>query len=705
MGSCFSDRQRLNLSFTLPTGYPTVKCEPSKQRQKSRVITRTQKTLLPLVAVGGSLAGLPASALELGDLTIQSRLGQPLRASIAYALAPNEQLTDSCVTLGAGASANGLPGIGRATISVGNGMILLTGRTPVREPMVAANVVVDCAYTANLSREYMLFIDPPAPSFNEPAVAESTPVAPAEPVRQSAPVRRTAAVATRSAAATSTANREPIGTSARYRVQPGDSLSLIAERIENRSIGLWSTVNAIFEANPEAFVDNDANKLMAGSWLTIPSLDGSEPIVAAAPPQVSASAESVPQESLTQIAAGADTAPVETSVAVPEEMHEAIAEVTTDLSPGDVVLDSDYPFVDGFEATNEDIVIPDTEIAGPTTTSASPNVPTAVINASTPASTTSWLMWLAGGGIAIIIGLLLFGRLLRSRPDEAVEERPMRRATDEGTATAETIPPLSYELEDDSPTEENLTLDADLIVGTGLEASSEMDVAQDFGFAAPTEVDIELPLEPEPSIEVNETNIFPPYQRDEETILDSEILPEDEDYDLSVILDATKMPQPEDVTRQDLQAVQVEVEVEDDSSDSGTYTINKEVNLDILEQDYEDELTATQALNAEIERAAAEIMADKKAANAEEVNDTNDRMTTEETVAVAAPATVTDLDATAHIPLDGEDIGDLDDTGINESVTVKMTADDFTVEMREADNDDDTMEIAHDGGKVDTKAV
>jgi len=667
----------------MPTGCPTVKYEPSKQRQKSRAVTRTQKTLLPLVAVGGSLAGLPASALELGDMTLQSRLGQPLRASIAYVLGPNERLNDSCVTLGAGASASGLPGIGRATISIGDGAILLTGRTPIREPMVAATVVVDCAYTANLSREYKVFIDPMSASFNEPAVAESTAVAPAEPARQPAPVRRTAAVPMREAAAASAVRREPIGTSTRYRVQPGDSLSRIAERIENRSIDLWSAANVIFEANPDAFLDNDANKLKAGSWLTIPSLDGSEPIVAAAPPKVSASAESVPQESVTQIATGAESTPAETSVAAPEEMHEASAEVTTDLGPGDLVLDSDYPFVDGFEATNDDIVIPDTEIAGPTTTSASPNVPTAVVNTITPASTTSWLTWLAGGGIAIIIGLLLFGRLLRGRPEEAIEDQPMRRATDEGTATAETIPPLSYELSDDSPTEENLTLDADLIVGTGLDTSTDMDVAQDFGFAGPTEVDIELPLEPESSIVVTEANIPAPDQRGEDAILESEILPDDEDYDLSVVLDATKMPQPEDVTKQDLQAVQVHVE--DDSLDSDSYTINKEVDFDILEQDYEDELTATQVLNAEIERAAAELVGNTNAAE--------------------PLATVADLDSTAHLPLDSEDIGDLDDTGINEDVAIDMTADEVTVEMREADNDDDTMEIAHDGGKVGSKAV
>jgi len=674
-----------------------------KQGRKTRGASSTQKTLLPLIAVGGSLAGVPASAIELGELTTHSRLGQPLRASIAYALGPNERLSDSCVSLGAGASASGLPGVGRATISIGDGTILLTGKTPIREPMVTANVVVDCAYTANLSREYMLFIDPPGTSFDQPASADSSPVAAAAPARQSSPVRRTAAVATRSATTASAVKQDPIGTSTRYRVQAGDSLSLIAERIENRSIGLWSAVNAIFAANPDAFINNDPNKLKAGSWLTIPSLDGSEPIVAAALPKIGTPAEVVATDSVTEVAAREETAPVETPVAIPEVMHDGNAKAATDLSPGELVVDSDSPFVGTFEVADDGIVIPDTEIAGPTTVSTSPNVPTAVIDTNTPASTTSWLMWLAGGGIAIIIGLLLFGRLLRNRPGEAIEEHPQRRATDEGTATAETIPPLSYELGDDAPTEENLTLDADLIVGTGLETTTDMDVAQDFGFAAPTEVDIELPFESEASVEVTETNVLPPERRQEETILDSEVLPDDTDYDLSVILDATKMPQPEDVTKQDLQAVQVSPE--DDELSSGSYSITREVELDMLARDYEDEFTATQTLNAEIAKAAAEITGLKEAQKAEEVGEADDWTMMEETVALTDLASIKELDATAQIPVDDADISDLDDTGINEAVAADTLADEITIEIREADNDDDTREMDLDDRKVDSKAV
>ncbi|MCP4302493.1 MAG: hypothetical protein GY783_18065 [Gammaproteobacteria bacterium] len=660
---------------------------PEKKRI-DRIAMRTQKTLLPLVAVGGSLAGLPANALELGDLTVQSRLGQPLRASIAFALAPNEQLADSCVTLGAGASTSGLPGVGRAAISIADGVILLTGKTPVREPMVAAQLVVDCAYTANLSREYMLFIDPAIPAFDEQAVAQTTSVASARQSSTVTPARQAAAITTRRAPVRKI-NRDPIGKSTRYRVQPGDSLSRIAERIENRSIRLWPAVDAIFDANPDAFIDNDPNKLKAGSWLAIPSFDGSEPVVSdaasssgAAAVDLTTSSSGVAQFEAPEVeqTTASDAPPVETTEAGSAIIAETVSDESTDLSPGDIVPDTDNPFVDGVATANDNIIIPDTELDGPTITSVSPNVPTAVINTSSQESSSSLLMWLAGSGLVMIIGLLLFGRRYRERistpPMPPLEDQPARRATDGVTGELPAIPPIVGELDDDTPTEENLALDADLVVGTGLEQGTDLEVAQDFGFAAPTELDIELPFEPDAEIAAN--------SRDD-SILDSEVLPDDEDYDLSVILDATKMPQPGDTTERDLQAI--EISPEDDTAETDTYmidTMNTQVDLEILEQDYEDELSATQMLNAELARAAT--------ANPDSADGDVEDQETE-----ALPlATVTELDITVQMPSRDENTGDEDDTGVYEGATVEMPA---------AENDDDTQEMDVEGGTVDTKAI
>ncbi len=60
-------------------------------------MTQTKILLLPAVLAAGTVIGAaPASALELGELQVESTLGEPLRASIAYALAPNEELAPYC---------------------------------------------------------------------------------------------------------------------------------------------------------------------------------------------------------------------------------------------------------------------------------------------------------------------------------------------------------------------------------------------------------------------------------------------------------------------------------------------------------------------------------------------------------------------------------------------------------------------------------
>ncbi len=630
----------------------------------------TRSILPALFVVGGGLASTPSAAIELGEINVQSTLGQPLRASIAYALGPNEQVADYCVRLNPGFAANGLPAITRASVSVANGIIALSGKTALREPLMTLRVDVACQYTPRISREYMLFIDPARPVQEQAAVASTAP----DSAASSAPVARTVA------RASTTVNREPIDGSVRYRVQRGDSLSVIAQRIENRRIGLWSAVAQIFDANPEAFIGNDPNRLKAGSLLIIPSFRAEASFAqATAPPPTAAAPDEKPvvQEAVSTAYPGvSETAAVDDTAI----LEPAATPAMEGLKPGDIILDADNPYIEPADTTPvTTTAIADTELEAPVTSTA-PNVPVAnIITADEPArSSTNWLLWLIGGGIAVIGGLLVFGRRNRDRdrgvPAPAIAvAHPLRRSSDEDTEQLEAVAVVDYDLEDDSPTHENLVLDADLEIGTGLEKGIDMDVAQDFGFAVTTHLDLELPAEPANTDDEPQTDIIAPPGIDESSILKSEMLPDDDDYDMSVIVDATKMPRPDDVTKRDLKAVQVGTG--DETLISGDYTISKEVDYDILQQDYEDELTATQALNIEIEKAAAEIA---------------DRMEKEENAADMTSelplATVTEIDVTANLRArnhDQEDkIGDNDDTGVNLELTAEMIAEEKTVEMR-----------------------
>ena len=177
---------------------------------------------------------------------------------------------------------------------------------------------------------------------------------------------------------------------------------------------------------------------------------------------------------------------------------------------------------------------------------------------------------------------------------------------------------------------------------------------------------------------------------DVESILESEVLPSEDDYDMSVIVDATQMPQPEDVPERDLKAVAVDMN--DETLISDDYTLSREVDFDVLEQDYEDEMTATQALNQEIAKAAAELAGRIDAP----VGDTD--VTSEMPL-----ATVTELDVTAQLPADNGVVRDADESGISAEHTAEFALDDQTVEMP-ANDSDVTTELPIDSDKVDTKA-
>jgi len=633
-------------------------------------VNKSSKLKTALVVVGGTIVATPVAALELGDVRVHSSLGQPLRASIAYALAPDEAIADTCVSLLSGPTASGLPSVSRGSMIVTDGVIAITGTAVVREPLLSMRINVNCPYTPQLTREYMLFVDP-ADAMPQPVAAPASAPAEAPAVSQQAAVVRPAPVRSRPV------NDEPIVNATRYLVRPGDSLSEIAQRIEDRPIGLWPAVNAIFAANPDAFIDNDVNKLKAGSWLDIPDFSAGQQ-----PQLVNAAVEDVaPVEA---IADGTAYEPAELESAIEETPESPLA----DLQPGDIILDSDTLVVTPVDSVNDDsIVIPDTQMENPVATSSQPNVPVAVIQQpdASDTSSTNWLVWFLGGGLALIAGLLFFGRFrdrFGSTPI-AVATQPQRRRTDGDTAQLEAIGDVDFDfdLQDTDSTAENIALDADLLVGTGLTDGTDVDVAPDFAFASTTSLDLELPEEMSSGEQRPSTDIIPPLNIDPDSILENEVLPDDEDddYDMSVIVDATKMPNPDEVTERDLEAIAVP----DDDGEliTGDYTVSQEVDNKILEQDYEDEMTATQALNQEIQKAAEEL--------ATRMSDDDSEDDTKE----MSLASVHELDVTVQMRGgNDDDISDDDDTGVNP--TVNLEADDKTVEMR----DDSTVEMPKKGG-------
>ena len=671
-----------------------------------RHLSGARKAALPaLVAAGSGLAVGSAVALELGELQVQSTLGQPLRASIAYALGANEIIQDHCVAIRSGS--RDLPGLNNARVRVSKGIISISGQSPVMEPMLSTNLVVDCPYAARISRSYLMFVNPQATPVTVARQAAATTSVSKAPVNRRPAARQPAVAGT------------SIPVESRYLVQPGDSLSGIVQRLEGRNVAISEAMTAILAANPDAFINGSPDRLKAGSWLDIPSFAGSSPLPAAAvqpePVQaekaddalapVSASlyqgAEVLEQDASKQIPA-TEFLPELTEPAVAETVESAVVDVTEDVAE-EPAAESDY------SATYADLVAGDVVIDEPVAAEPAPVAParvvkpgagTRIVGSPEPAgSSWNWLVWTAVAVISVFGAYLMFWPRLRehfgSKPVGADDRVPPRSehsapqvepiSVPDSEMTVQEIKPtydnVDFDLSDDSPTEENLALDADLVDGTGFDESDDVDFNREFGFAATMDLDLELPEKAAEEDAPPETDIIPPPERPEELVVDSEVLPEEDDdeYDISMIVDATKMPDPAEVTERDLKAVPIEDTGQTLINDD--YTIVDGIGQDILEQDYEDELSATQLLNAEIEQAASELAetigADDPTEFANLDDDDSGKMvgSDDDTSIEMQLTNLSELDLTATLEAQNDDVGDELD------VTANIDADDKTVEM------------------------
>jgi hypothetical protein len=642
-------------------------------------VTHPKSLLLPaLLAAGTGIGVAPAVALELGELNIDSTLGQPLRASVAYALAPNEQLAEYCIAMVPAPEYGGVPAAGSARISVANGILRLTGSRVLREPVVSVKLSLDCPYSPRLERVYTAFLDPAIP---QTAVATKA-------VRDVPPPQNAALPARRPepAPAAASAVAAQIAAGVRYTVRSGDSLSAIAGRIENRQVSVWAAVGAIHRANPDAFTDGNPDRLKAGVSLLIPAVVSAEPVrlanerSAAAPTGATEWATATSND-----ATAADTESLSVGAALPHAAGTAglaetggpIAPEAASLAearPGDIIVGGQAIAGSDAEPAVSEIILLDERVEQ---TAQSPNRPVARI---VPASgrgqaSDSSLWWMVGGGFLLLGGLLYAG--LRTRgataPEALDAEPPLRRASDFGETEPPVLEPIvadDYALNDDSPTAENFVLDANLEIGTGLgSGDNDLLVAEDFGFDTSSDLDLELPDDSLTAEEEPSTDVIPAPKIEETMIVECEILPEDGDYDISVIMDVTKVPDHSAVTERDLKAVII-----DDAAPEPVeshYTVSQEVDYQILDEDHEDPLTATQALNLEIEKATAEL-----------ANSLDEEIRAEARAADQTP----DAPVAVFVPriaaVNDDDAGDLDttaahrlgDTTISEVPTARLRA-------------------------------
>lgn len=260
------------------------------------------------IALIGSLVSLPAHALSLGRITVQSSLGEPLRAEIDISdISPQEASTLNA-RLG---SADAFKAAGLEFSQVLNGVeinlqrrpdgrsfLRLRGSRPIAEPFLDLLIQTNTA-NGSLSRDYAVLLDPPS---SKPAAVAVAPVSPAI-TRPAAPAPATRATESARPAATSTgsppvARVEPPSRQAQaaasssaaaagdrqVTVKPGETAGKLAAQNKPEGVSLDQMLLAMQRGNPNAFIGGNVNRIKAGAVVNLP---GAEAASVASPAEAS----------------------------------------------------------------------------------------------------------------------------------------------------------------------------------------------------------------------------------------------------------------------------------------------------------------------------------------------------------------------------------------------------------------------------------
>ena len=238
------------------------------------------------------MTSLSASA-GLGGLNVQSHLGEPFAGSITVT----------------GEEAQALLNGGKATISNGNlraavrksgdkAVVTIRSSKAIKDPVLVFQVGVGAQ-----SREYTAIIDPAgydakdAASVRTRQAAESQSFEPTRNAQQPA-TKNNKATGNQVAQARKDAQRKAekkqvqtasakndmaVRSGRQHLVRTGETLIAIASSIRPQGMTLDQTIQALVNANPNVFIDNNANRMLAGKVLNIPSRSELQRLAASSP--------------------------------------------------------------------------------------------------------------------------------------------------------------------------------------------------------------------------------------------------------------------------------------------------------------------------------------------------------------------------------------------------------------------------------------
>lgn len=232
--------------------------------------------LIPALACF-ALASIPAGATGLGELKVNSGLGEPFSAEIELFAAAQEIASMSARI--ATPENYIAQGVERAAVlddvkvelarhADGTPILKLSSPHPIDDPFLQMLVQIDWS-NGRLLREYNALLDPPG--FGERA---STKIA--LPVTSYSQPGMTSNGEKKRAIDASAADgwgKPAADSEDGYVTKRGDTLRLIAMRMKNPDVSIEQIVVGLYQANAGAFTGGNMNRLKVGQLLHMPAID------------------------------------------------------------------------------------------------------------------------------------------------------------------------------------------------------------------------------------------------------------------------------------------------------------------------------------------------------------------------------------------------------------------------------------------------
>ena len=387
------------------------------------------------------MTSLSASA-GLGGLNVQSHLGEPFTGSITVT----------------GEEAQALLNGGKATISNGNlraavrksgdkAVVTIRSSKAIKDPVLVFQVGVGAQ-----SREYTAIIDPAGYDSKDAASVRTRPAAESqssEPTRnaQQSVTKNNKAAGNQATQArkdvqrkaekkqvqtTPAKNDTAVRSGRQHLVRTGETLIAIASSIRPQGMTLDQTIQALVNANPDVFIDNNANRMLAGKVLNIPNRSELQRLAASAPVKTNIAAEKANET------ANTTEAKTEKPVVQPEAQTEAQvkdAGVNTQQQEEVKQASAEQTEQAASAAVNENaaLTVPASDIQEAMASDAQETEPVATMDSvaeqTESESDGNLWKWLLAGGAALIAAWLLL-KAAGKRKDEP-EAAPVSRKDEE----------------------------------------------------------------------------------------------------------------------------------------------------------------------------------------------------------------------------------------------------------------------------------